>query len=159
MSKKRWILIILAILIWVASACFLLPWKIWDNFQNKTDVWVETNKEIKEEEEAIKDEAVTEDEVIKDNEGTKEEEVVKEEEEIKDLNIGEPEKKKFEENRREEPKSTEVDNSNNKEIKTQEDCPEWKVLRCPMWLCTDEETGESYPCQFRCFCVSPEMYF
>jgi flagellar basal body-associated protein FliL len=37
MDKKRIIIIIAALIIGIAAACFLMPWKIWDNEQNPWD--------------------------------------------------------------------------------------------------------------------------
>ena len=166
MNKKRWILIILALLIWVTCACFLLPWKIWNDCQDKIDACVEAQKEwVKQicptdcnhyEENFVVSVNSQEDEEVEDN---------KDDEEIKDHEIKKPEGKKFEENKRKEPETTETTETkkdNNSWItdpKTEEDCPEWKVLRCPMWICFKEGTMEGYPCQDRCFCVSPDMYF
>ena len=180
MNKKRWILIILALLIWVTCACFLLPWKIWSDCQDKIDACVEAQKEwvnqicptdcnhyeenfvvgVNSQEEFIQE--AKEPKEDKDDEEDKEPEEAKTNEEIKDLTIEKPERKKFEEKRREEPESTGATKSGVSsmiEAETEKDCPEGEVLRCPMWTCLNEETGEYYPCQFRCFCVSPNMYF
>ena len=37
MSKKRWIIIILALIIWTAAACFLLPGKTWSDCQKEIE--------------------------------------------------------------------------------------------------------------------------
>ena len=181
MNKKRWILIILALLIWVTCACFLLPWKIWNDCQDKIDACVEAQKEwvnqicptdcnhyeenfvvsVNPQEDEEVEEETTDKEV---EEETTDEEVEdnKDDEEIKNLEIKKPEGKKFKENKRKEPESTGAIKSSKSsmiEAETEKDCPEGEVLRCPMWTCLNEETGEYYPCQFRCFCVSPNMYF
>jgi len=70
----------------------------------------------------------------------------------------------------EDDKSLKIDNikdtkeepvENNKTIrpKSQEDCPSWTKFQCPMWMCFNEETNESYPCQHTCFCTDPDMMF
>ena len=153
MSKKRWILIILAILIWAAAACFLLPWKIWSDCQDKIDACVEAQKEWVNQICPIDCKHYEENFVVGVN---------SQDEFIQETKEDKPEEKKSEENEQEEPKTTgtiEVSKPSIIEVEKQEDCPEWKVLRCPMWLCLNDETGEQYPCQSNCFCVSPDMYF
>ena len=53
-------------------------------------------------------------------------------------------------------------NKQQKELKrpqSQDDCPAWTKFQCPMWMCFNEETFESYPCQHTCFCTDPDLMF